>query len=137
MEDVQLLDGRERVQQELATLADALRRDGRPVVLSCDRDVANLAALTPRLRTLLESGARVLTAPASDAETAGRFTPVPEGDEAAAPNIDAASAAHAAGWRSGDHPAEPAPSGDAWFVDQEKVIVRWPDLGDCLLEDLA
>lgn len=137
VEDVQLLDGRERVQQELATLADALRRDGRPVVLSCDRDVANLAALTPRLRTLLESGARVLTAPASDAETAGRFTPVPEGDEAAAPNIDAASAAHAAGWRSGDHPAEPAPSGDAWFVDQEKVIVRWPDLGDCLLEDLA
>ena len=136
VEDVQKLDGRERVQQELATLADALRRDGRPVVLSCDRDVAALGALSPRLRTVLDSGARVFTAPASPAEAAGRFTPVPEGDEAAAPNIDAIPESEAVAW-SGPTEEPAAGSGDRWWLDREKLVLRWPDLGECLLEDLA
>ncbi|MBL8960127.1 MAG: ATP-binding protein [Gemmatimonadetes bacterium] len=136
VEDVQKLDGRERVQQELATLADALRRDGRPVVLSCDREVAALGALSPRLRAVLESGARVFTAPASAAEAAGRFTPVPEGDEAAAPNIDAIPESEAAAWSAGPE-TEGAGRGERWWLDREKLVLRWPDLGECLLEDIA
>jgi chromosomal replication initiation ATPase DnaA len=134
VEDVHLLEGRDRVQQELATVADALRRDGRPVVLSTDRDPAGSEDLHPRLRTLLESGARVFTSPVSPAEVAGRFTPVPEGDEAAAPNIDVpmmTTPSSTGRVDRGDGIADP------WFLDREKLVHRWPDLGHCLLEDLA
>jgi hypothetical protein len=76
----------------------------------------------------------VTTVAASDAEAAGRYTPVPEGDEAAAPNIDTPPRVTPV---SGPVPGVPGLVADPWFLDHEKVLWRWPDLGACLLEELA
>ncbi len=139
VEDVQTLDGRDRVQEELATLADALRRDGYPTVVTIDRELAALHALTPRLRTLLESGVRVRMTSPTVAEAAGRFTPVPEGDEAAAPNIDTPPRVTPVSAPRITPSGVPVVAGvtDPWFLDPEKVVMVWPDLGARLLEDLG
>lgn len=139
VDDLQDLDGRERVQQEVATLADALRRDARAVVVTSDRLWDAFHALSPRLRTLLESGARVQVARATPADAVGRFTPVPDGDEAAAPNIDVTPAqldAIEAGHEVEGTWSAPAAL-DTWFLDTEKVVITWPDLTGRLVEELG
>ncbi len=133
VEDLQHLDGRARVQQELAALLDAVRTAGRPVVVSSDREWTSFQALSSALRAVLDSGVRVQTSASSHADLAGRFTPVPDGDEAAAPNIDVSEVVHVSSR------VRPASSNvvDVAFLDPEKVIHRWPDVSAFLIDEVA
>ena len=70
----------------------------------------------------------------SEQEAVARDTPVPAGDEAAAPTIDA--------WFEDSADGEPVrsifvnSSGiDSFFLDPEKVITEWPGLDGRVLED--
>ena len=145
IDGVQAIDGREQEQEELFHLFNALQRDERQIVLTSDRPLNAFLGLADRLRTRFEGGLTVTMVAPTPADRSGRSTPVAEGDEAAAPNIDA----------SVDtlfplrEPAVPdlvatgldAASGrrqlDTFFLDSEKVVTEWPDAGGRLLEDTA
>ena len=64
LDDVQLLAGRERTQEELFNLFDVFAADGRQLAFTADRVPAHLAGVAPRLTTRFEAGLVVeLTAP--------------------------------------------------------------------------
>jgi chromosomal replication initiation ATPase DnaA len=134
IENVQRLAGRERAQDEVFHLFDALRGTGRQVVLTADVPPAQLGGIAERLRSRFESGLVVEIGRVSEAEAVARHTPVPDGAEAAAPTIDA--------WfEEAEQVREPAPyilpTGpmDSFFLDPEKVITEWPSLDGLLVED--
>lgn len=139
VDDAQALDGRERAQEELLHVAEALIRHHRPIVLAADRSLAQFRVLNPRLRERLVQGYMVEMHPAPALDRLGRDTPVPAGDEAAAPTIDITYTPPAApittestSYRSGDHPAL-----DSHFFDSEKVIADWPELAGRLVEEYS
>ena len=64
LDDVQLLAGRDRTQEELFNLFDVFAASGRQLVFTADRVPAHLAGVAPRLTTRFEAGLVVeLTAP--------------------------------------------------------------------------
>lgn len=135
IDNVQRVGGHERLEDEVFHLANDFLGAGRQVVLTADESPQRLAAVAPRLRSLFESGLVVEIGRVSEAEAIARHTPVPDGDEAAAPTIDA--------WF--DDMAEEGPdrspsipvtsSVDSFFLDPEKVITEWPSLDGRVVED--
>ncbi len=64
LDDIQLLAGRERTQEELFNLFNAFAEEGRQLGFTADRAPAQLAGIAPRLTTRFEAGLVVeLTAP--------------------------------------------------------------------------
>lgn len=137
VDDIHAIDGKERTQEEFFHLFNVLHRAGRQMVFTSGRSLADFAALEPRLRSRFEGGLVMeMTAPPLVDRT-GRLTPVPKGDEAAAPNIDASLPHHDPA--EDTVPVDAVPGGsdarDAFFLDPEKVIAEWPDVTGRIIED--
>jgi chromosomal replication initiator protein len=141
VDDVHALDDKERTQEELFHLFNALQQSGRQIVFTSDRPLARLTGLQARLRSRLGGGLVVEMGAAPGIDRAGRLTPVPDGAEAAAPNIDAAIEESLSSMD--DTPVAdigdltgPRPSLDSFFFDSEKVVAEWPDIDGRVLEEL-
>ena len=63
LDDLHLLSGEARAQEELALLIEELQEGRRPMVFASARELAELRALDPPLRALLESGRAVELGP--------------------------------------------------------------------------
>ena len=146
IDGAQAIDGKERTQEELFHLFNVLQQSQRQIVLTSDRPLDAYVSLADRLRTRFEGGLTVtLVAPTLHQRT-GRFTPVPHGDEAAAPNIDVAPgllyesdepAAQATGLAALRLSAVGGRALDSFFFDSEKVVASWPDAAGRLVEELS
>lgn len=140
VENVQALDGKERTQDEFFHLFNALQQAGRQMILTCDRPLAQLTGLQSRLRSRFEGGLVAEMGPDLAADPWGRQTPVPFGDEAAAPTIDAVidPIPTPVGQPDVDFGAlarEPQPV-DSFFFDAEKVVLDWPGIEGRVVEEL-
>ncbi|MGQ0647104.1 MAG: DnaA ATPase domain-containing protein [Gemmatimonadaceae bacterium] len=146
IDGLQAIDGKERTQEELFHLFNALHHDNRQIILTSDRPLAAYIGLADRLRTRFDGGLAVTVAAPTAGDRSGRFTPVPEGDEAAAPNIDAA----AEGLFAPHEPPPPTPlipdlsaavAGrrplDSFFFDSEKLAAEWPESTGRVVEELV
>jgi hypothetical protein len=155
-DDVHLLVGKERTQEELFPLFNALHDARKQVVLASAIAPSELTDIAQRLRSRFDGGLVVELGGRVAAERAARQTPVAAGDEAAAPTIDlppqrptpparpspadpfaAAAAMHA------PHPTPPAARSlldggavDLFFLDAEKVVTDWPDVDGRVVEDV-
>jgi chromosomal replication initiation ATPase DnaA len=134
VDNVHRIGGSDRLQDEFFHLFNAFADAGRQVVLTADAAPARLAAMASRLQTRFESGLVVEIGRVSEEEAVARHTPVPDGDEAASPTIDA--------WFEeavdGDPRRRPFmdSSGiDSFFLDPEKVVTEWPGLDGRVVED--
>lgn len=145
IDGIQAVDRRERVQEELFYLFNVLHREGRQVVLTSDRPLEAYLGLAERLRTRFEGGLVVTVAPPTAGDRTGRHTPVPTGDEAAAPNVDVDAPASILEPALPAHDASPdvtpvtAPRRalDSFFFDSEKIVAEWPEATGRLIEDLG
>lgn len=134
VDNVQRLGGSDRLQDEFFHLFNAFMEAGRQVVLTSDAPPSRLPSMAARLQSRFESGLVVEIGRVSEAEAVARFTPVPDGAEAAAPTIDA--------WFEDIiEPDAPrtvfmdSPGVDSFFLDPEKVIMDWPGLDGRVVED--
>lgn len=138
VDDVQALEGKERTQEEFFHLFNVLQQSRRQLVLTCDRPVAQLAQLQPRLRSRFGGGLVAEMGLVELVDRWGRHTPVPEGDEAAAPTIDAVVDEALGSFAS--EAADVVPAGretlDSYFFDAEKIVGEWPGIDGRLLEEL-
>ena len=134
VDNVQRIGGSDRLQDEFFHLFNTFIESGRQVVLTADVPPPRLMATASRLQSRFESGLVVEIGRVSEAEAVARYTPVPDGAEAAAPTIDA--------WF--DDVIEPVvprskfmdSSGiDSFFLDPEKVVTEWPGLDGRVVED--
>lgn len=138
VDDIQAFEGKERTQDEFFHLFNVMLQTGRQVVLTVDRPLAELAGLQPRLRSRFEGGLVAELGVVDGVDRWGRSTPVPEGDEAAAPTIDAVldeTLAPDEG-RVDFEPLARAPQPlDSFFFDAEKVVADWPGIEGRVMEE--
>ena len=135
VDNVQRIGGSDRLQDEFFHLFNVFIEARRQVVLTADVAPPRLAAMAARLTSRFEAGLVVEIGKVSEAEAVARHTPVPDGDEAAAPTID--------NWfedvieTDQARPAfmDPASGVDSYFLDPEKVITEWPALDGRMVED--
>lgn len=126
------VDRQARAHDELLAIGDRLARAGRPVLLTSDRPLGAYVALSPSLRRWVEAGRMVHMVAATPNERTGRQTPVPSGDEAAAPTIDRTTPSR------GSTPVTPggSPAVRVALLDPEKLVLEWPDATGRLVEEL-
>lgn len=145
IDGIQVFDAKERTQDEFFHLFNVLQQAGKQVVLTLDRPLGAMGALQPRLRSRFEGGLVVEVGIVAGVDRWGRGTPVPEGDEAAAPTIDAVldealAADPALAPDEGDGnfvPLDQAPPAlDSWFFDAEKVVAEWTGVEGLIVEEL-
>jgi chromosomal replication initiator protein len=140
VDDVQALDDKERTQEELFHLFNALQQSGRQIVFTSDRPLARLTGLQSRLRSRLGGGLVVEMGIASGIDRQGRHTPVPPGAEAAAPTIDTVfeETLSAMPDNAADFSvlSESRHSLDSFFFDAEKIVAEWPDIDGRVIEEL-
>ncbi len=164
VDDVQFLAGKERTQDEFFFVFNALIEDGRQIVLSSDRPPAEIADLAARLRSRCEGGLivpmRAPDRPLRDKlgtrflAALGRPATPELLDVICAPEVQSVreligivnrlhAAADAAGVpldallaRRELGLAAAAQASDHTFLDREKVVWEWADLGGRLLEEL-
>ena len=136
VDNVHRIGGSDRLQDEFFHLFNAFVDAGKQVVLAAEQAPAHLDAVAARLQSRFEAGLVVEIGIVSEAEAVARHTPVPDGDEAAAPTIDA--------WFDDvidpDTPprtalVEASSGVDSFFLDPEKVITEWPGLTGRVVED--
>jgi chromosomal replication initiation ATPase DnaA len=134
IDNVQRIGGSDRLQEEVFLLFNAFLDAGKQVILTADAPPSHLAPVESRLVTRFEAGLVVEIGRVSEAEAVARYTPVPDGAEAAAPTIDA--------WFDDVTEPEAAPVGivdssgvDSFFLDPEKVVMEWPGLDGRVVED--
>lgn len=139
VDDLEALDGKERSQEEFFHLFNALHQDGRQMVFMSDRPPAGFASLDARLRSRFEGGLVVEISAPPAVDRLGRLTPVPDGDEAAAPTIDVPESVpllEPMDFSSDTPIATPAAGSiDTFFLDPEKVIADWSDASGRIIED--
>jgi len=144
VEDIEALEGKERTQEEFFHLFNVLQQAGRQVILTADRPPSQLTGLQPRLRSRFEGGLVVDVGVVDGVDRWGRTTPVPVGDEAAAPTIDAVvdavvDAALAPAPEDAlvdfDSLARASQSLDSFFFDAEKVVAEWPTVEGRVVEE--
>ena len=140
VENVQVLDGKERSQDEFFHLFNVLQQAGRQIVLTSDRPLDALTGLQSRLRSRFEEGLVAEMGIVSGHDRWGRHTPVHEGDEAAAPTIDAvidAAFTPVSILEQVDFDAlarTTAPL-DSFFFDTEKIVSDWPAIDGRVMEE--
>jgi chromosomal replication initiation ATPase DnaA len=134
VDNVQRIGGSDRLQDECFHLFNAFVESGRQVVLTADAPPSRLPSMAARLQSRFEGGLVVEVGRVSEAEAVARYTPVPDGAEAAAPTIDA--------WF--EEVVEPdvprrvfmdSSGVDSFFLDPEKVVMEWPGLDGRVVED--
>ncbi len=145
VDDIHAFGGKERTQDEFFHLFNVLQQAGKQVVLTLDRPLGALGALQPRLRSRFEGGLVAELGVVDGVDRWGRGTPVPEGDEAAAPTIDAMldealapdPALAADAYEAGLAPlTQPPPPLDSFFFDAEKIVAEWPGTEGLVVEEL-
>jgi chromosomal replication initiator protein len=114
VDDVHLIAGMERTQDELFHLFNAMQAAGRQIVLSSRRAPRELRDLDERLRSRFGGG---LVVPMDRVEP-----PEPDAERMDDSHAYAGAAARA--------------DIDAYFLDAEKVVFEWPDVGGRLIEEL-
>jgi len=140
VDDIQALDGKERTQDEFFHLFNVLQQAGRQIVITADRPLSQLSGLQPRLRTRFEGGLVVELGVVDGIDRWGRTTPVHDGDEAAAPTIDAvldevlSPATDEAAVDFDTLARAPQPI-DSYFFDAEKIVAEWPAIDGRVIED--
>lgn len=115
IDDVQIAAGKERTQEELFHLFNALYKEGRQLVFASDRPPNQLDGLEERLRSRFEGGLVVEIQPH---------------DAALRQRLGGAAATH--------QPAVHAPdvaSAEPFFLDDEKVVWHMPDIAPRLIEE--
>lgn len=134
VDNIHRIGGSDRLQEEFFHLFNAFTGAGRQVILTADVPPSRLPSMAARLQSRFESGLVVEIGRVSEEEAVARHTPVPDGDEAAAPTIDA--------WFEDSVDGEPVRSMfinssgiDSFFLDPEKVITEWPGLDGRVVED--
>jgi len=115
LDDIQHLMGKERTQDELFHLFNHLMARGGQLVLTSDRPPHALFGLADRLRSRFEGGLVVA------------LEPRPIAVAPSAPPIDRAPVPETA--------PRPGHRGDPAFLDQEKVMWAWGDVGSRLIEE--
>lgn len=127
IDDLHLLSGKERAQEELFHLFNAMHDAGKQVVFASALSPSKMTDVAARLRSRLDGGLTVDVGCVPEAERVARHTPVSPGDEAAAPTIDLPAT---------DPIIRPLPGAsvvasseglvDEFFLDPEKVVTDWP-----------
>jgi len=178
VDDVHFVAGKERTQDELFHVFNALHDAGKQIILTSDRQPKELGELESRLRSRFEGGLVVAVHPpdralraklyarqlalAGVADGDGLVDLLAEQEVTSAREViglvnrlvaaaDLAGAELTAGFaraelrgtaRTGGQPvvAAPSPEGapqlDAFFLDGEKVVWDWPDVGGRAIEEL-
>jgi chromosomal replication initiator protein len=159
IDGVQALIGKERSQDELFHLFNVFHEAGKQIVLVSDRPPSALIELEARLRSRFDGGLVVQMGHADAAVREARQTPVPAGDEAAAPPIDlvleGGRVPTPTGYTTpnedpgGDGSAGAASSGarlstrvspphgvDMTLLDPEKIVFEWPHIDGRVVEEL-
>jgi chromosomal replication initiation ATPase DnaA len=114
VDDVHLVAGMERTQDELFHLFNAMQAAGRQIVLSSRRAPRELRDLDERLRSRFGGG---LVVPIDRVE-------FPE------PDAERMNDSHA--FTGATNRADV----DSYFLDAEKVVFEWPDVGGRLIEEM-
>jgi chromosomal replication initiation ATPase DnaA len=134
VDNVHRIGGSDRLQEEFFHLFTAFTSAGSQVVLTSNVPPSRVPSIAARLQSRFESGLVVEIGRVTEEEAIARHTPVPAGDEAAAPTLDA--------WFEDVVDGEPVRSVfinssgiDSFFLDSEKVITEWPGLDGRVLED--
>jgi chromosomal replication initiator protein len=144
VDNVHRLAGKERTQEELFHLFNALHERGRQIVLASAVTPSQLTDIAPRLRSRMDGGLVAHLGRVTEAERIARHTPVPPGDEAAAPTIDTPFLTPAEGLdrltaASGgmvlDLVRATPGIADTFFLDPEKVVTDWPDADGRAIEE--
>jgi chromosomal replication initiator protein len=116
LDDVHELAGKERTQEELFHLFNALHARGKQIVLTANRRPGALLDIEERLRSRFEGGLVVeLLAPA--AQSTGELARSAATPPRAQPSID---------WVK-----------DSVLLDEEKMVWDWPEASDRVIEELA
>ncbi len=141
VDDVHVLDAKERSQEEFFHLFNAMQQAGKQIVLTSDRPISQLHGLEARLRSRFEGGLVAELSVVEGVDRWGRSTPVPDGDEAAAPTIDAVVDEVLAPieydeMTDVDGKQRQRSAVDAFFFDEEKVVAAWDGMDGRVLEEL-
>jgi chromosomal replication initiator protein len=129
LDDVHAIAGKERTQEELFHLFNALHAAGRQIVLASDRAPKALQQVEERLRSRFEGGL-VVELRAPDAALCEQLCR--RGFRAAGIEPAPELLAYLAARRT---PAA-VPALDAFFLDREKTLWEWPDVGGRAIEEL-
>ncbi len=135
----QAFDRQTRAHDELLALGQIYSDAGRPVLLTSDRPLGAYVGISAGLRAWIEGGRVVHLVAPSVNERTGRQTPVPDGDEAAAPNIDIRGVRDATPPDGVRVTRLTPPGGIALGVaglDAEKMILEWPEAPGRLMEEM-
>ena len=144
VDNVHRLAGKERTQEELFHLFNALFERGRQIVLASAVAPSQLTDIAPRLRSRFDGGLVAHIGRVTEAERIARHTPVPPGDEAASPTIDVPFPTPAEGIERLVVPqggvalnlVRTTPGiADTFFLDPEKVVTDWPDVDGRVIEE--
>lgn len=141
VDDVEAFERSEGSQDEFFHLFKTLQQAGKQIVLTSHLSPGQLPGLQPRLRSRFAGGLITEMGIVEGVDRWGRNTPVPNGDEAAAPTIDAVidqvlssadddNAVDAGGERRTRVVL------DAFFFDGEKVVAEWVGIDGRVLEEL-
>ena len=141
VDDVEAFESSEGSQDEFFHLFNALQQAGKQIVLTSPLSPGQLPGLQPRLCSRFAGGLITEMGIVEGVDRWGRNTPVPNGDEAAAPTIDAiidqvlssADAEHAVD-AGGERRTRVVL--DAFFFDGEKVVAEWVGIDGRVLEEL-
>lgn len=138
VDDLHLLAGKERSQEELFHLFNAMHAGQKQVIFASAVSPSQLTDLAPRLRSRLDGGLVVELGHVPESERVARHTPVPPGDEAAAPTIDLPSSPLPAPPTLDAPPSARADPRDvdAYFLDPEKIITDWPFVDGRIVEEV-
>ena len=141
VDDVEAFESSEGSQDEFFHLFKTLQQAGKQIVLTSHLSPGQLPGLQPRLRSRFAGGLITEMGIVEGVDRWGRNTPVPNGDEAAAPTIDAVIDQVLS---SADDDLAVDAGGerrtrvvlDAFFFDGEKVVAEWVGIDGRVLEEL-
>lgn len=137
IDDLHLLAGKERAQEELFHLFNVLHEARKQVVFATAIPPSQLTDIASRLRSRLDGGLVVELGCVAEMERVARNTPVPPGDEAAAPTIDTPSQPdlRRAATPPGFGAIDDGQGIDSYFLDPEKLITDWLDVDGRIVEE--
>ena len=137
VDDVHALAGKERSQEELFHLFNALHSAGRQVVLSSDRPPSEIGELEARLRSRFDGGLVVAIQPPDRALREALYARIlVDRGAGAEPGVAAPLVRRELNAGGAATPVSVPAIADKSFLDAEKVVMEWPDLDGRVIEEL-